>query len=146
MHVPDSLFFMPSAPMEKRNGQITTPTANRPTGELSADPNSTFAGTNATAKGENTKTWGRTANGSVFQVPVTRDMLENLFTHHFPPTPGSHTLIELLTLSVLLGQAFTFLLIVPSSFRFVFLFSFCFWRLAYNAGLGKSYVYVFNLC
>lgn len=85
---------------------------------------------------------GRTQDGRLFEVPVTEDMLHNLFSH-FPPTPQTHSTVELLTLAVVAIQCSALLLIlvtyggeIPRWCQVGFTVSFLMWRAAYNAGLG----------
>ena len=86
-------------------------------------------------------TWGRTAAGKVFAVPQTHDMLENLFSA-FPPTPATHTWLELLTLSLVAGQSVLFVVVALTGnleswlWRAYFTAAFLLWRMAYNFGLG----------
>ncbi|KAI8098099.1 phospholipid methyltransferase-domain-containing protein [Gilbertella persicaria] len=74
---------------------------------------------------------GKTLDGTVFQVPVTRDMLQSLLD-----PKESKTFFDLLILSIL-SIKLALLFILPTTWsKHVFLVLFLFWRLAYNLGLG----------
>lgn len=74
---------------------------------------------------------GKTADGTIFKIPQTHDMLSSLFD---PRLPKSH--IDILTLTLLSLQLVLFCTLSTSNARMFFLFYFACWRLAYNAGLG----------
>lgn len=89
-------------------------------------------------------TWGRTEDKNrIFAVPVTHDMLHNLF-HHLPPSARTHTWLELLTLSLVSLQMLAFFLwcqgtLSGAHWPWIFLTVFGFWRISYNAGLGREW-------
>ncbi|KAJ1966484.1 phosphatidylethanolamine N-methyltransferase [Dipsacomyces acuminosporus] len=74
---------------------------------------------------------GRTPDGTAFKVPKTRDMLQSLFN---PFTPK--TTFDLATLFILSTHLLVFVAFPLETKRLVLVFSFAFWRLCYNGGLG----------
>ncbi|KAI1987772.1 phosphatidylethanolamine N-methyltransferase [Ophidiomyces ophidiicola] len=77
------------------------------------------------------KTFGRTADGTVFTVPHTRDMVSQLLS---PSEPKNFS--DILVLSIL-AIHISLLLYLPSFLRVpMFALLFLFWRAAYNVGIG----------
>ncbi|CEP14983.1 hypothetical protein [Parasitella parasitica] len=75
--------------------------------------------------------YGKTPDGKVFRVPLTREMVANLLNPK--QKKGVFDWITLATMAFEIGLFF----ILPLwAKRVLFLFIFFFWRLAYNAGLG----------
>jgi hypothetical protein len=64
--------------------------------------------------GDAQQCWGRTPDGQTFPVPITRDMMHNLFVS-FPPRFTTHSRMEMLTLAVAFVMGATFL-----ALRFIF--------------------------
>lgn len=95
---------------------------------------------------ESSVSWGKTPSGRVFRVPVTHDMLENLFASI--PSLKTHTVVELVTLTIVAFHTSLFLYVLVGHlvsgttdsinlfWRIYFGVAFVCWRLCYNAGLG----------
>ncbi|KFH73160.1 hypothetical protein MVEG_00381 [Podila verticillata NRRL 6337] len=75
--------------------------------------------------------FGKTPNGTIFNVPVTKDMVREIFD-----MSKKKSAFDILTLAVMAGQIFLFFSLPTKVKRFLFLFIFIFWRAGYNAGLG----------
>ncbi|KAI8642269.1 phospholipid methyltransferase-domain-containing protein [Parasitella parasitica] len=83
-----------------------------------------------TAK-DNSNSKGKTPDGTVFRVPVTREMVQSLMD---PKEPKS--LFDIVTLAILMCEI-TLLFILPrKTSQYLFLALFLFWRFGYNVGLG----------
>ncbi|KAI8641106.1 phospholipid methyltransferase-domain-containing protein [Parasitella parasitica] len=83
-----------------------------------------------TAK-DNSNSKGKTPDGTVFRVPVTREMVQSLMD---PKEPKS--LFDIATLAILMCEI-TLLFILPrKTSQYLFLALFLFWRFGYNDGLG----------
>lgn len=75
--------------------------------------------------------YGKTPNGTIFRVPVTMDMVSEIFD-----MSKRKSAFDVITLAVMAFQILLFL-ILPTGFkRWLFLFLFLGWRAGYNAGLG----------
>ncbi|KAI8085944.1 phospholipid methyltransferase-domain-containing protein [Gilbertella persicaria] len=75
--------------------------------------------------------YGKTPDGKVFRVPLTREMVANLLNPNVKKS--FFDWITLGTMAIEIGLFFT----LPVWFKqILFIFVFFFWRLAYNAGLG----------
>ncbi|KAI8087545.1 phospholipid methyltransferase-domain-containing protein [Thamnidium elegans] len=75
--------------------------------------------------------YGKTPDGKVFRVPLTREMVSNLLNPK--QKKGVFDWITLGTMAIEIGLFF----VLPVwAKQILFLFIFFFWRLAYNAGLG----------
>ncbi|CAO3653496.1 unnamed protein product [Mucor hiemalis] len=75
--------------------------------------------------------YGKTPDGKVFRVPLTREMVANLLNPKIKK--GVFDWLTLGTMAIEIGLFF----VLPCwAKRALFLFIFFFWRLAYNAGLG----------
>ncbi|KAF9436003.1 phosphatidylethanolamine N-methyltransferase [Entomortierella beljakovae] len=75
--------------------------------------------------------FGKTPNGTIFQVPQTKDMLSEIFD-----MSKKKSAFDLITLAVMGVQIFLFFTLPKSITRWLFLILFLFWRAGYNAGLG----------
>ncbi|KAI1313856.1 phosphatidylethanolamine N-methyltransferase [Mortierella claussenii] len=75
--------------------------------------------------------FGKTPSGTIFRVPVTKDMLSEIFD-----TGKKKSAFDLLTLAVMGVQILLFFTLSTSVKRWLFLALFVFWRAGYNAGLG----------
>ncbi|KAG0292816.1 phosphatidylethanolamine N-methyltransferase [Dissophora globulifera] len=75
--------------------------------------------------------FGKTSNGTIFRVPVTKDMLSEIFD-----MSKKKSAFDILTLAVMGVQIFLFFTLPTSVKRWLFLVLFLFWRAGYNAGLG----------
>ncbi|KAI9318250.1 phospholipid methyltransferase-domain-containing protein [Dichotomocladium elegans] len=75
--------------------------------------------------------YGKTPDGKVFRVPVTRDMLTGLIN-----PKEKKSFFDLLTLGTMAVEISLLFLLPRSVSQILFIFIFFFWRLAYNAGLG----------
>ncbi|GAA5937887.1 hypothetical protein JCM1841_003868 [Sporobolomyces salmonicolor] len=80
---------------------------------------------------DETGPFGKTPDGTVFQIPQTHNMISSLFDPRFPKSN-----IDLLTLFLLGTQVLLFFYLPTQTARRFFLVYFALWRLAYNAGLG----------
>ncbi|TID25670.1 phosphatidylethanolamine N-methyltransferase [Venturia nashicola] len=81
--------------------------------------------------GKEKRTYGRTPDGTVFNVPYTYDMVSQLLS----PTQPKNISDGMILLA--LGSLILTMYILPSSLRIpVFAVLFLFWRACYNAGLG----------
>ncbi|KAI8325620.1 hypothetical protein GQ54DRAFT_308328 [Martensiomyces pterosporus] len=96
-----------------------------------ADHKSTLATTSHPLVEHEKALTGRTPDGTAFKVPRTRDMLQSLFN---PFTPK--TTFDLVTLLILSTHLLVFTLFSLETKRLILVFSFAFWRLCYNGGLG----------
>ncbi|EPB92570.1 hypothetical protein HMPREF1544_00583 [Mucor circinelloides 1006PhL] len=79
---------------------------------------------------------GKTPDGTVFRVPVTREMVQSLMD---PKEPKS--VFDILTLATLLFEIALLFLLPRKVSQYLFLAIFLFWRLAYNVGLGALLKY-----
>ncbi|KAF1972090.1 phosphatidylethanolamine N-methyltransferas-like protein [Bimuria novae-zelandiae CBS 107.79] len=77
------------------------------------------------------RTYGRTADGTVFVVPHTHDMVSQLLS---PSQPKN--LSDLVVLTVLAGLILLLYLLPTSARKPIFAVIFLFWRAAYNVGIG----------
>ncbi|KAG0357444.1 phosphatidylethanolamine N-methyltransferase [Podila minutissima] len=75
--------------------------------------------------------FGKTPNGTIFKVPVTKDMVSEIFN-----MSKKKSAFDVLTLAVMAGQIFLFFSLPTKVKRLLFFFIFIFWRAGYNAGLG----------
>ncbi|KAK3845361.1 MAG: phospholipid methyltransferase-domain-containing protein [Linnemannia gamsii] len=83
------------------------------------------------AKEQEEAAFGKTPNGTIFRVPVTKDMLSEIFD-----MSKKKSFFDILTLAVMAFQIFLFFTLPTSVKRWLFLVLFVFWRAGYNAGLG----------
>ncbi|KAF9135684.1 phosphatidylethanolamine N-methyltransferase [Mortierella sp. 14UC] len=83
------------------------------------------------AKEQEEAAFGKTPNGTIFRVPVTKDMLSEIFD-----MSKKKSAFDILTLAVMAVQIFLFFTLPTSVKRWLFLVLFIFWRAGYNAGLG----------
>ncbi|KAI8969025.1 phospholipid methyltransferase-domain-containing protein [Mycotypha africana] len=75
--------------------------------------------------------YGKTPDGKVFRVPLTREMVSNLLNPQI-----KKGIFDWITLGIMFAEIGLFFAL-PAWFKGVFfLFTFFFWRLAYNVGLG----------
>ncbi|KAI8885804.1 hypothetical protein K501DRAFT_331665 [Backusella circina FSU 941] len=74
---------------------------------------------------------GRTPDGKVFKVPTTREMVQSLADPN-----EKKSFFDILTLATLLFEVALLFTLPRHIGRFIFLFLFFFWRIAYNVGLG----------
>ncbi|KAI9244726.1 phospholipid methyltransferase-domain-containing protein [Sporodiniella umbellata] len=75
--------------------------------------------------------YGKTPNGTVFRVPVTREMISTLLD----PTLKK-SVFDWVTLGTMIAEIALFFLLPLWTKRILFTFIFFFWRLSYNVGLG----------
>ncbi|KAF9932021.1 phosphatidylethanolamine N-methyltransferase [Linnemannia zychae] len=75
--------------------------------------------------------YGKTPNGTIFRVPVTKDMVTEIFD-----MSKRKSVFDVITLVVMGVQILLFFTLPTSLKRWLFLVLFVFWRVAYNAGLG----------
>ncbi|KAF8928564.1 phosphatidylethanolamine N-methyltransferase [Dissophora ornata] len=75
--------------------------------------------------------FGKTPNGTIFRVPVTKDMLSEIFD-----MSKKKSAFDILTLAVMGFQILMFFTLPTYIKRWLFLVLFIFWRAGYNAGLG----------
>ncbi|KAF9338404.1 phosphatidylethanolamine N-methyltransferase [Podila minutissima] len=75
--------------------------------------------------------FGKTPNGTIFKVPVTKDMVSEIFD-----MSKKKSVFDVLTLAVMAGQIFLFFSLPTKVKQLLFFFIFIFWRAGYNAGLG----------
>ncbi|KAK3806145.1 MAG: phospholipid methyltransferase-domain-containing protein [Linnemannia elongata] len=83
------------------------------------------------AKEQEEAAFGKTPNGTIFRVPVTKDMLSEIFD-----MSKKKSAFDIMTLAVMAFQIFLFFTLPTSVKRWLFLVLFVFWRAGYNAGLG----------
>ncbi|KAF8932158.1 phosphatidylethanolamine N-methyltransferase [Dissophora ornata] len=83
------------------------------------------------AKESEETAYGKTPNGTIFRVPVTKDMVSELFD-----MSKKKSAFDVITLAVMAFQILLFLILPSTLKRWLFLFLFLFWRVGYNAGLG----------
>ncbi|OAQ32385.1 hypothetical protein K457DRAFT_90980 [Linnemannia elongata AG-77] len=83
------------------------------------------------AKEQEEAAFGKTPNGTIFRVPVTKDMLSEIFD-----MSKKKSAFDIMTLAVMTFQIFLFFTLPTSVKRWLFLVLFVFWRAGYNAGLG----------
>ncbi|KAF9927492.1 phosphatidylethanolamine N-methyltransferase [Linnemannia zychae] len=83
------------------------------------------------AKEQEEAAYGKTPNGTIFRVPVTKDMLSEIFD-----MSKKKSIFDIVTLAVMTVQIFLFFTLPTSFKRWLFLVLFIFWRAGYNAGLG----------
>ncbi|KAF9566444.1 phosphatidylethanolamine N-methyltransferase [Mortierella alpina] len=83
------------------------------------------------AKEQEEAAFGKTPNGTIFRVPMTKDMLSEIFD-----MSKKKSAFDLLTLAVMGVQILMFFTLPTSVKRWLFLVLFIFWRAGYNAGLG----------
>ncbi|KAF8929655.1 phosphatidylethanolamine N-methyltransferase, partial [Haplosporangium gracile] len=83
------------------------------------------------AKEQEETAFGKTPNGTIFRVPVTKDMLSEIFD-----MSKKKSAFDIITLAVMTFQIFLFFTLSTSVKRWLFLVLFIFWRAGYNAGLG----------
>ncbi|KAG9065557.1 phosphatidylethanolamine N-methyltransferase [Linnemannia hyalina] len=83
------------------------------------------------AKEQEEAAFGKTPNGTIFRVPVTKDMLSEIFD-----MSKKKSAFDIMTLAVMGFQIFLFFTLPTSVKRWLFLVLFVFWRAGYNAGLG----------
>ncbi|KAG0366159.1 phospholipid methyltransferase-domain-containing protein [Gamsiella multidivaricata] len=75
--------------------------------------------------------YGKTPNGTIFRVPVTKDMVSELFD-----MSKKKSAFDIITLAVMGVQVLLFFALPLVVRRWLFLFLFLGWRAGYNAGLG----------
>ncbi|KAG1474918.1 hypothetical protein G6F56_000049 [Rhizopus delemar] len=75
--------------------------------------------------------YGKTPNGTVFRVPVTREMITTLLNPTF-----KKSVFDWATLGTMSIEIALFFLLPLWTKRILFTFIFFFWRLSYNVGLG----------
>ncbi|KAF9974907.1 phosphatidylethanolamine N-methyltransferase [Actinomortierella ambigua] len=75
--------------------------------------------------------YGKTPNGTIFEVPATKDMLSEIFD-----LGKKKSAFDIMTLAVMGVQILLFFTLKTSIKRWLFLVLFIFWRASYNAGLG----------
>ncbi|KAF9299164.1 phosphatidylethanolamine N-methyltransferase [Linnemannia elongata] len=75
--------------------------------------------------------YGKTPNGTIFRVPVTKDMVTEIFD-----ISKRKSVFDIITLVVMGVQVLLFLTLPTSIKKWLFLILFVFWRAGYNAGLG----------
>ncbi|KAF9140205.1 phosphatidylethanolamine N-methyltransferase, partial [Linnemannia schmuckeri] len=75
--------------------------------------------------------YGKTPNGTVFRVPVTKDMVTEIFD-----MSKRKSVFDIITLVVMGVQVLLFFTLPTSIKKWLFLILFVFWRAGYNAGLG----------
>ncbi|KAF9585045.1 phosphatidylethanolamine N-methyltransferase [Lunasporangiospora selenospora] len=75
--------------------------------------------------------FGKTPNGTIFRVPLTKDMLTEIFD-----MSKKKSAFDIITLAVMGIQILMFFTLPTSVKRWLFLVLFMFWRAGYNAGLG----------
>ncbi|KAK3809897.1 MAG: phospholipid methyltransferase-domain-containing protein [Linnemannia elongata] len=75
--------------------------------------------------------YGKTPNGTIFRVPVTKDMVTEIFD-----MSKRKSVFDIITLVVMGVQVLLFLTLPTSIKKWLFLILFVFWRAGYNAGLG----------
>ncbi|KAG1463317.1 hypothetical protein G6F55_002468 [Rhizopus delemar] len=75
--------------------------------------------------------YGKTPNGTVFRVPVTREMITTLLNPTF-----KKSVFDWITLGSMAIEIALFFLLPLWTKRILFTFIFFFWRLSYNVGLG----------
>ncbi|KAG0253722.1 phosphatidylethanolamine N-methyltransferase [Mortierella polycephala] len=83
------------------------------------------------AKESEETAYGKTPNGTIFRVPMTKDMVTEIFD-----MSKRKSAFDIITLSVMGVQILLFFILPSTLKRWFFLFLFLFWRTAYNAGLG----------
>ncbi|KAG0204692.1 phosphatidylethanolamine N-methyltransferase [Mortierella sp. GBA30] len=83
------------------------------------------------AKEQEEAAFGKTPNGTIFRVPVTKDMLSEIFD-----MSKKKSAFDLITLAVMGVQILMFFTLPTYIKRWLFLVLFLFWRAGYNAGLG----------
>ncbi|KAG0074787.1 phosphatidylethanolamine N-methyltransferase [Linnemannia elongata] len=83
------------------------------------------------AKEQEEAAFGKTPSGTIFRVPVTKDMLSEIFD-----MSKKKSAFDIMTLAVMTFQIFLFFTLPTSVKRWLFLVLFVFWRAGYNAGLG----------
>ncbi|KAG0230313.1 phosphatidylethanolamine N-methyltransferase [Actinomortierella wolfii] len=83
------------------------------------------------AKASEEVAYGKTPNGTIFQVPATKDMLSEIFD-----LSKKKSAFDIITLAVMGFQILLFFTLNTSIKRWLFLVLFIFWRASYNAGLG----------
>ncbi|KAF9088033.1 phosphatidylethanolamine N-methyltransferase [Mortierella sp. GBA35] len=75
--------------------------------------------------------YGKTPNGTIFRVPVTKDMVTEIFD-----LSKRKSVFDIITLVVMGVQVLLFFTLPTSIKKWLFLVLFVFWRAGYNAGLG----------
>ncbi|KAG0203149.1 phosphatidylethanolamine N-methyltransferase [Mortierella sp. GBA30] len=75
--------------------------------------------------------FGKTPNGTIFRVPVTKDMVTEIFD-----MSKKKSAFDIITLAVMAFQTLLFFTLPTTVKRWLFLALFLFWRAGYNAGLG----------
>ncbi|KAG0262475.1 phosphatidylethanolamine N-methyltransferase [Actinomortierella ambigua] len=75
--------------------------------------------------------YGKTPNGTIFEVPATKDMVSEIFD-----LGKKKSAFDIATLAVMGVQVLLFFTLRTSIKRWLFLVLFIFWRASYNAGLG----------
>ncbi|KAG0369449.1 phosphatidylethanolamine N-methyltransferase [Mortierella sp. AD032] len=75
--------------------------------------------------------YGKTPNGTIFRVPVTKDMVTEIFD-----MSKRKSAFDIVTLVVMAVQVLLFLTLPTTVKKWLFLVLFIFWRAGYNAGLG----------
>ncbi|KAG0361845.1 phospholipid methyltransferase-domain-containing protein [Gamsiella multidivaricata] len=83
------------------------------------------------AKEQEETAFGKTPNGTIFRVPLTKDMLSEIFD-----MGKKKSAFDLITLAVMGVQILMFFTLPTYIKRWLFLVLFIFWRAGYNAGLG----------
>ncbi|KAI8980834.1 phospholipid methyltransferase-domain-containing protein [Pilobolus umbonatus] len=78
-----------------------------------------------------TCSYGKTPEGKVFRVPLTKDMISNLLNIN-----NKKSIFDWITLGIMALEIGAFFLLPVWISRILFIFVFFFWRLSYNAGLG----------
>ncbi|KAK5165106.1 phosphatidylethanolamine N-methyltransferase [Saxophila tyrrhenica] len=80
---------------------------------------------------KNTRTYGRTPDGTVFTVPHTEDMVSQLFDPTQPKNASDFAIV------LSLGSMCLLFYLLPQKWRIpTFAVTTIFWRLCYNAGIG----------
>ncbi|KAF9926022.1 phosphatidylethanolamine N-methyltransferase [Mortierella alpina] len=75
--------------------------------------------------------FGKTPSGTIFRVPLTKDMITEIFD-----MSKKKSAFDMITLAVMGFQILLFFVLPTTMKRWLFLFLFLFWRAGYNAGLG----------
>ncbi|CAO3574883.1 unnamed protein product [Mortierella alpina] len=75
--------------------------------------------------------FGKTPSGTIFRVPLTKDMITEIFD-----MSKKKSAFDMITLAVMGFQILLFFVLPTTVKRWLFLFLFLFWRAGYNAGLG----------